>query len=409
MGFNHRRLLDHSTPDGKEDDPDRGIPPWNGNYRPLPKETRVACPPDPHLLRVYVMTCLIGGVLLCAISFIILRIYYSRRNNRRSEGESEGEGEGEGEGVLSGAQEDFFDEDRGMQLVNPIWYINTVGLRQSVIDSIAVFKYKNGEGLIDGTDCSVCLNEFQEDESLRLLPKCNHAFHINCIDTWLKSHKNCPMCRAPIVCDAVVDQARVSMPDVNVDSGSREETQVGDSENHELRGTDVGEDGNSEMVTRDDNLGTLPTKDENTAGSSKKGLPHSKSRVCDSEFRVPTDLAEIRQRVVEDVQPIRRSVSLDSPSAMMIYNAVAGLRQGEHPGNMETELARVKNTRSKVVAKKGSGSSSKRKMMKSSSIGPFVSKGSISVKRSLSSGGKFLFCKGKKPVLDPSLVNLRSV
>ncbi|GLU20521.1 hypothetical protein SLE2022_367150 [Rubroshorea leprosula] len=403
MGFNYRRLLDQDDPcpECKDDDCNGGIPPSNGKNHPPPKGR---CPPDS---RVNVMACLIGGVLLFSIFFILLRTYYLRRNNRRSERESEGEGEGEG--VLSGSQEDFFDEERGMHLVNPIWYINTVGLQQSVIDSIAVFKYKNGEGLIDGTDCSVCLNEFQEDESLRLLPKCNHAFHINCIDTWLKSHKNCPLCRAPIVCDAVVDQASVSMPDVNVDSGSREETQVGDSENHELGGNDVGEDGNSEMVTRDDNLGTLPTKDENTAGSSKKGLPHSKSRVCDSEFRVPTDLAEIRQRVVEDVQPIRRSVSLDSPSAMMIYSAVAGLRQGEHPGNMETELARVKNTRSKVVSKKGSGSSTKRKMMKSSSIDPFVSKGSISVKRSLSSGGKFLFGKGKKLVLDPSLVNLRSV
>ncbi|KAK6805480.1 hypothetical protein RDI58_003265 [Solanum bulbocastanum] len=77
--------------------------------------------------------------------------------------------------------------------------IQTVGLQQSVISAITIRKYKKVEGLIEGTECSVCLSEFQEDETLRILPKCNHAFHIPCIDTWLESHINCPMCRADIV------------------------------------------------------------------------------------------------------------------------------------------------------------------------------------------------------------------
>ncbi|KAE8701141.1 hypothetical protein F3Y22_tig00110548pilonHSYRG00340 [Hibiscus syriacus] len=67
--------------------------------------------------------------------------------------------------------------------LNPIWYINKIGLKQSVIDSIAVFRYKKDEGLIEGTECSVCLNEFREDENLRLLPKCSHGFHLTCTDT----------------------------------------------------------------------------------------------------------------------------------------------------------------------------------------------------------------------------------
>ncbi|OMO99798.1 Zinc finger, RING-type [Corchorus capsularis] len=72
------------------------------------------------------------------------------------------------------------------------------GLDESVIKSITVCKYKKNENLVEGTDCSVCLSEFQEDENLRLLPKCNHAFHVPCIDTWLKSHSSCPLCRAYI-------------------------------------------------------------------------------------------------------------------------------------------------------------------------------------------------------------------
>lgn len=72
------------------------------------------------------------------------------------------------------------------------------GLDEALIKSITVCKYKRGDGLVEGTDCSVCLSEFQEHENLRLLPKCNHAFHLPCIDTWLKSHSTCPLCRSNI-------------------------------------------------------------------------------------------------------------------------------------------------------------------------------------------------------------------
>ena len=41
--------------------------------------------------------------------------------------------------------------------------------------------------------------EFQENEALRILSKCSNAFHINCIDVWLRSHANCPLCRANIM------------------------------------------------------------------------------------------------------------------------------------------------------------------------------------------------------------------
>ncbi|PIN15872.1 Anaphase-promoting complex (APC), subunit 11 [Handroanthus impetiginosus] len=90
-------------------------------------------------------------------------------------------------------------EENIEEIAHDQWRPPSSGLDESLIKTITVFKYKKGDGLIEGTECSVCLSEFQENESLRLLPKCSHAFHLPCIDTWLKSHSNCPLCRANVV------------------------------------------------------------------------------------------------------------------------------------------------------------------------------------------------------------------
>ncbi|XP_057800337.1 RING-H2 finger protein ATL51 [Salvia miltiorrhiza] len=78
------------------------------------------------------------------------------------------------------------------------------GLEEAAIRAITVRRYRKGEGLIEGAECAVCLSEFEEEECLRLLPKCSHAFHLPCIDTWLKSHPNCPLCRAAVVAAEVI-------------------------------------------------------------------------------------------------------------------------------------------------------------------------------------------------------------
>ncbi|VFQ69064.1 unnamed protein product [Cuscuta campestris] len=73
------------------------------------------------------------------------------------------------------------------------------GLDASVIETFPTFSYaevkdhKIGKGALE---CAVCLNEFEDDETLRLIPKCDHVFHPECIDAWLESHVTCPVCRA---------------------------------------------------------------------------------------------------------------------------------------------------------------------------------------------------------------------
>ncbi|XVF10414.1 hypothetical protein REPUB_Repub07fG0180800 [Reevesia pubescens] len=43
--------------------------------------------------------------------------------------------------------------------------------------------------------CPICLSEYMPKETLRTIPECNHYFHANCIDEWLKKNASCPLCR----------------------------------------------------------------------------------------------------------------------------------------------------------------------------------------------------------------------
>ncbi|RWW37086.1 hypothetical protein BHE74_00057864 [Ensete ventricosum] len=45
-----------------------------------------------------------------------------------------------------------------------------------------------GKGVLE---CVMCLNKFENYEELRLLPHCNHDFHLDCNDACLTSHVTC--------------------------------------------------------------------------------------------------------------------------------------------------------------------------------------------------------------------------
>ncbi|XP_056159955.1 E3 ubiquitin-protein ligase ATL6-like [Syzygium oleosum] len=75
------------------------------------------------------------------------------------------------------------------------------GLDPAIVESFptvvysAVKGHKTGEASLE---CAVCLNDFEDEDVLRLIPKCDHAFHPDCIGAWLDSHTTCPVCRAEL-------------------------------------------------------------------------------------------------------------------------------------------------------------------------------------------------------------------
>ncbi|KAL7107543.1 hypothetical protein ACP275_06G061100 [Erythranthe tilingii] len=74
------------------------------------------------------------------------------------------------------------------------------GLKKAVLRRIPVAVYASGEGGFY-TDCPICLGDFLDGEKIRVLPKCNHCFHVNCVDVWLASHSSCPTCRRSLAAE----------------------------------------------------------------------------------------------------------------------------------------------------------------------------------------------------------------
>ncbi|KAG0468037.1 hypothetical protein HPP92_017365 [Vanilla planifolia] len=68
------------------------------------------------------------------------------------------------------------------------------GLKKRALQRIPVAFY-GLDAALPATECPICLGDFAEGEKVRVLPGCNHGFHVSCIDRWLSSHSSCPTCR----------------------------------------------------------------------------------------------------------------------------------------------------------------------------------------------------------------------
>ncbi|KAE8676697.1 putative Plastid division1 [Hibiscus syriacus] len=76
--------------------------------------------------------------------------------------------------------------------------VGSKGLDSSIIETIPIIVYATGSSYFPPLECAVCLSEFENDDRTRVLPKCKHTFHVDCIDMWFYSHSNCPLCRAQV-------------------------------------------------------------------------------------------------------------------------------------------------------------------------------------------------------------------
>ncbi|GAB2217453.1 hypothetical protein Droror1_Dr00000645 [Drosera rotundifolia] len=71
------------------------------------------------------------------------------------------------------------------------------GLDQSTIETYT--KVVLGESCrvpgVNDSVCPICLSEYTANEIIRCIPECQHCFHADCIDEWLRMNGTCPLCR----------------------------------------------------------------------------------------------------------------------------------------------------------------------------------------------------------------------
>jgi hypothetical protein len=91
-------------------------------------------------------------------------------------------------------------------------------VEESTIQALPTFRYRKAikstaTDSAPATECAVCLSEFEDEERVRVLPSCLHAFHVDCIDTWLQGNANCPLCRAAITGPCIIPLDQLQRPE----------------------------------------------------------------------------------------------------------------------------------------------------------------------------------------------------
>ncbi|CAN6246241.1 unnamed protein product [Urochloa humidicola] len=70
------------------------------------------------------------------------------------------------------------------------------GLSAEQVGELPCLECKEGSV---GSECAVCLEPFGAGDRRRVLPGCEHGFHAECVDSWLRETRRCPICRAEVV------------------------------------------------------------------------------------------------------------------------------------------------------------------------------------------------------------------
>ena len=192
------------------------------------------------------------------------------------------------------------------------------GLDEAAIRDIPSFQFKGGE--FGALGCVVCLSEFQAHDTLRVLPSCSHAFHLDCIDIWLQTNANCPLCRTGIALGGAVIRCppldRIVAPSSSPQAypasllGSDEDfvvIELGGHEDHEVTVR--------QSEQREREVLESPRKMEST-----------KVKKCHHVSIMGDERIDVRDHGKDDdqfgVQPIRRSFSWDSAADRQLYSTV---------------------------------------------------------------------------------------
>ena len=169
----------------------RDAPPYNTQSPPQVQTASVSSSGSGKISPAVLFIIVILAVIffISGLLHLLVRLLIKKQHGR---------GAATGESVASPHRTGARDAAMDRQL-QQLFHLHDSGLDQAFIDALPVFAYRE---IIGGNkepfDCAVCLCEFDGEDRLRLLPVCGHAFHLQCIDTWLLSNSTCPLCRGTL-------------------------------------------------------------------------------------------------------------------------------------------------------------------------------------------------------------------
>ncbi|ESW34528.1 hypothetical protein PHAVU_001G160000 [Phaseolus vulgaris] len=203
------------------------------------------------------------------------------------------------------------DQDPFMALSPRMW---SQGLDESAIREIPTLQFTKGdvEKNQSAYGCVVCLTEFQDHDMLKVLPICKHAFHFHCIDIWLQTNANCPLCRSNIISG----NTHCPRDHIIAPSSSPQDSQllsyVGSDEDFvviELGGGEHREALPQMQQERSDSRETIV-----------ESRCHSIIRKCHHVSIMGDECIDVGKKDEQfSIQPIRRSFSMDSANDRQVY------------------------------------------------------------------------------------------
>lgn len=104
--------------------------------------------------------------------------------------------------TITASVEDILESDSYenlLQLCDDIGY-HYIGVSDDVIDTVAPqTEWKCAIQHNNQTKCPICLDDFVQDAICRTLKECGHIYCCDCIQTWFKEHKSCPICKKDVM------------------------------------------------------------------------------------------------------------------------------------------------------------------------------------------------------------------
>ncbi|XP_043693958.1 RING-H2 finger protein ATL16-like [Telopea speciosissima] len=318
------------------------IPPEHPNFEPPTFPSSSSSPsPSPWYTNFPIFTIAVPGIIVTSILLVVYYVFVIKC-------------------CYNGHRFDLlrrFSISQARQQEDPIMvYAPAVvsrGLDEALIRAIPIIQFKKGGESNENKDmsfveCAVCLNEFQEAEKLRVLPNCRHAFHIDCIDIWLQNNANCPLCRSYISSTTRIPTDQIISPTTSPEDpipftgsivGSDEDFVVIDLRDEQSVTGDSGE-------LSEQSISLSPRKLEQRLVPKKARKLHHMSSMGD-------ECIDVREKDDQfSIQPIRRSISMDSSAHRQLYLSVQ-------------EIIQQKRNLNEISTGEGSSSSSSSRIRRS--------------------------------------------